>query len=56
MCLSHPFLSISIQNLVQEMERQNECLDEEKNLLARSFDEERTKAAKHQDMVSHAER
>ncbi|KAM9518831.1 transport and Golgi organization protein 1 homolog [Salvelinus alpinus] len=41
-----------LENIVQEMERQNECLDEENNLHAISFDKERANTAKHEDMMS----
>ncbi|KAM9518804.1 uncharacterized protein ACWYII_045068 [Salvelinus alpinus] len=40
-----------LENIVQEMERQNERLDEENNLHAISFDKERANTAKHEDMV-----
>uniref|UniRef100_A0A8C7INH4 Transport and Golgi organization protein 1 homolog n=1 Tax=Oncorhynchus kisutch TaxID=8019 RepID=A0A8C7INH4_ONCKI len=40
------------RNIVQEMERQNERLDEENHLLAISFDKERANTAKHEDMMS----
>ncbi|XP_031656236.1 transport and Golgi organization protein 1 homolog isoform X6 [Oncorhynchus kisutch] len=41
-----------LENIVQEMERQNERLDEENHLLAISFDKERANTAKHEDMMS----
>ncbi|XP_036831456.1 transport and Golgi organization protein 1 homolog isoform X5 [Oncorhynchus mykiss] len=41
-----------LENIVQEMERQNERLDEENHLLAISFDKERANTAKHDDMMS----
>ncbi|XP_071215878.1 transport and Golgi organization protein 1 homolog isoform X2 [Salvelinus alpinus] len=39
-----------LENIVQEMERQNERLEEENNLHAISFDKERANTAKHEDM------
>ncbi|XP_035630272.1 transport and Golgi organization protein 1 homolog isoform X3 [Oncorhynchus keta] len=41
-----------LENIVQEIERQNERLDAENHLLAISFDKERANTAKHEDMMS----
>ncbi|KAL0964972.1 hypothetical protein UPYG_G00275120 [Umbra pygmaea] len=41
-----------LESLVQEMDKRNVLLEEEKNLLAKSLHEEQTKTVQHEDVIS----